>query len=491
MFKRMFQTVDLTKGKIWQVISIFALPILLSYLLQQIYTISDAAICGWFLNSNQVAGVNNTSNITYIVLQFAFGCTAGFSVVSANKIGHGDTEGARKSLLVQIILSAIISIILTIVAILCIGLLLKFIGLSKEANEEIYNSAYIYTFIIFLGTAAQVFYNLACSFLRSLGNSVMPLLFLLFSTILNIVLDILFIGPFKMGVAGAAIATVLAQALSAILSFIYIFVKLKEYRFHKADFKFPKGYIKKHLVLGLPLAFQFSILAIGLIVMQATTIKFDIMPDGTLSYESQLGYGAACKLNNFLMTPFNALGTAMLSYCGQNGGSGNYKRLRSGIKQSYLIMLVLYVVFAGVGLLLTIKGAYLYIFLSKDKINDLTIKYGNLYLRTVLPFYPILGVLFILRNSLQGVEKPLFPFLAGVGELLARTLSCLFLPALANGGPLDRSASDLSYIITCAADIFSWTFACIPLVTGYLIFLKRSRNYENLSNLGQPQPQNN
>lgn len=483
MLKSMFQTVDLTKGKIWQVISIFAIPILLSYLLQQIYTISDAAICGWYLNPNQVAGVNNTSNITFIVLQFAFGCTAGFSVVSANKIGQNDIKGARESLLVQIILSTIISILLTVIAIFCIDLLLSFIGLSREANLEIYNSAYTYTFIIFLGTIAQVFYNLACSFLRSLGNSVMPLLFLLFSTILNIFLDILFIGPFKMGVAGAAIATVLAQALSAILSFVYIFVKMKEYRFHKNDFKVSCNFIIKHLTLGLPLALQFSILAIGLIVMQATTIKYDILSDGTLSYESQLGYGAACKLNNFLMTPFNALGTAMLSYCGQNGGSGDYTRLKSGIKQSMIIMLILYIVFAGLGLLLTINGAYLYIFLSKDKINRLTIKYGNLYLRTVLPFYPILGVLFILRNSLQGVEKPLFPFLAGVGELLARTLSCLFLPELINGAPLDRNASDLSYIITSAADIFSWTFACIPLITGYVIFLKRSKNYENLSNL--------
>ena len=119
MLKSMFQTVDLTKGKIWQVISIFAIPILLSYLLQQIYTISDAAICGWYLNPNQVAGVNNTSNITFIVLQFAFGCTAGFSVVSANKIGQNDIKGARESLLVQIILSTIISILLTVIQGVC------------------------------------------------------------------------------------------------------------------------------------------------------------------------------------------------------------------------------------------------------------------------------------------------------------------------------------------------------------------------------------
>ena len=165
MLKKLFGSVDLTKGVIWQVIVIFAIPILLSYLFQQIYTISDAAICGQFLNANQVAGVNNTSNITFIVLQFAFGCTAGFSVVSASKIGQNDIKGARQSLLVQMILSFIISVILTVIAILSIDLLLNFIGVEESKNKEIYDAAYIYTFIIFLGTIAQVFYNLACSFL--------------------------------------------------------------------------------------------------------------------------------------------------------------------------------------------------------------------------------------------------------------------------------------------------------------------------------------
>ena len=174
MIKSLFKPIDLTKDKIWKVIVIFSIPILLSYLLQQIYTISDAAICGQLLNSNQVAGVNNTSNITFIVLQFAFGCTAGFSVVTANRIGQNDIDGARKSLLVQIILSFVIGILLTIFALLAINPLLAFIGVNKATNEEIYQAAYTYTFIIFLGSLAQIFYNLACSFLRSLGDSVTP-----------------------------------------------------------------------------------------------------------------------------------------------------------------------------------------------------------------------------------------------------------------------------------------------------------------------------
>lgn len=480
MFSNMFKSIDLTKGKVWQVILTFSVPILLSYLFQQVYTMSDAAICGQYLNPNQIAGVNNTGNITFIVLQFAFGCTAGFSVVTAQKIGQQDVDGARKSLLCQIILSFIISLILTVLAILMINPLLAFIGVTEQSNAEIYNAAYIYTFIIFIGTVAQVFYNLACSFLRSLGDSFTPLIFLIASTILNIALDFLFIAAFKWGVSGAAIATLIAQMISAIGCFIYIFLKRKEYRFKKDDFKFEKGFISKHLKLGLPLAFQFSILAIGLIVMQGTMIKFDILEDGMLANEAQLGYGAACKLNAFLMTPFNALGTAMLSYSGQNLGAGNSKRIKEGIKESSIIMLVLYVLFAGLGLLLTIKGSYLYFFLSSDKINDLTIKYGNLFLRTVLPFYPFLGLLFILRNAIQGIEKPLYPLLAGICELIARTVVCLTIPTLVNGGPIDRTASDLSYIATSLADVCSWILALVPLVYAYYKYIHKMHVINNV-----------
>ena len=470
MLKKIFKPLDLTEGKIWKVIALFTLPIFLSFLLQQIYVITDAIICGQFLSANEVAGVNNTTNISFLVLQFAFGCTAGFSVVSANKIGQKDTDGARQSLLVQILLSTIISVLLTILGVASIKPLLALIGVKAEFNQEIFNSSYTYILIIFIGLFGQIFYNLACCFLRSLGDSVTPLVFLLFSSVLNIALDLLFIASFNMGVMGAALATVIAQALAALGCFVYIFVKLKDYRFKKKDFKFSRSFVMKHLTLGLPLALQMSILEFGLIVMQGTTIKFDILENGTLSYESQLGYGAACKLNGFIMAPFVALGSAMLSYAGQNLGAKNYDRIRRVVKDAHIIMLVLVLVFVGGGLLSTINGAYLNIFLSPDKINDRVIKFSNLYLYTNLPFYPFLGSLFILRNTMQGVEKPSYPFYAGVMELVARLGVCWFLPTLVNGGPINANASDLSYIVTSAADLSSWILADIPLVIGYLIF---------------------
>ena len=163
--KKLFEQVDLTKGTIWKVIIWFSIPILISYLFQQIYSIADASICGKYLNVNQVAGVNNTSNIVFIVLQFAFGCTAGFSVVTSNKVGQKDEEGVKKSFAIQIKLSLYISVLLTIIACLMAKPMLSMIGLTESSNlvqNEIFSSAYTYVMIIFIGTTAQMFYNLIC-----------------------------------------------------------------------------------------------------------------------------------------------------------------------------------------------------------------------------------------------------------------------------------------------------------------------------------------
>lgn len=479
MLKKLFKPIDLTKGVIWKSILLFSIPILLSYIFQQIYTIADASICGQFLNANQVAGVNNTGNITFIVLQFAFGCTAGFSVISSSLIGQNDEEGVKKSFALQIKLSLIISIILTIIACLMVNPLLKMIGLTPSSNpvqNEIYKSAYTYVMIIFLGTIAQIFYNLICSFLRSVGDSVTPLIFLIISAILNIILDITFIVAFKWGVAGAAIATVIAQLISAIGCFIYTFKKYPKFRlnfsYFKSDFKFTMD----HLKLGLPLAFQFSILAIGLIVMQAVIVRFDTAIDGTVvvSY-AQNGFGAATKLNNFLMCPFSAIGTAMISFCGQNNGANEKGRIKKGVLEALLIVFIEFIIFGGIGMLLTIDGAYLHIFYSEDKINDMTIFYGNRYLYCDLSLYYFLGVLFVLRNSLQGIGKAMFPLLAGIGELIARTAICLILPNLINGGPININANSASVLGLAFADSLAWIVAVAIMMVGAVKYIFKTQ----------------
>ena len=466
--KNLFRQIDLTNGNIIKKILLFSIPILLSYLLQQVYTISDAAICGQFLNSNEVAGINNTSNLVFMVLQFAIGITAGFSVITSTLFGHNDNEGIRKSLAVQIKLSIITSIILTIISTLMIKPLLGLIGLSESESaiqNEIYWSSYIYILVIYLGIFTQIFYNLICSFLRGVGDSLSPLIFLFISSIINIVLDILFITLFHMGVFGASLATVIAQGISAILCFIYTFIRYPNYRLSLKDFKINLKSDIKHLKMGLPLALQFSILAIGLIVVQSIIVKFDSNSLGeVISSDAQNGFGAAVKLNNLLMCPFNALGTAMITYCSQNLGANNFIRIKKGINRAIIIMLFEFIIFGGIGLLLSIDGFYLHIFYSEEKITQGAIKFGNAYLFMDLTLYFILGFLIVFRNSIQGLGKSLFPFLAGIGELIARIFVALIIPRVLNGGEISNNANTASIYGLSLADPMAWLFACFFLL---------------------------
>ena len=521
MLKKLFAPIDMTQGKIYKVILIFMVPIFLSYIFQQIYTLTDAIIVGQNLSANEVNGVNDVGSLTYIVLQFAYGCAAGFSVLSSAFQGEHDEVGVRKSFFAQVVLSFIISIFLTIISISLIDPLLSLVGLSASTGGQTYEAAKTYIFIIFLGTICQVAYNQICSLLRSIGDSITPLLFLIASTILNIFLDLLFIVVFHMGVAGAAIATILAQGISAALCYIYTFIKYPYLRFKKEDLNIEWKLYWKHLKLGLPLAFQFSILAIGLITLQSTIIKFDttlagevidngpaqltiIKFDTTLAGEvidngpAQLAYGAANKVQTFLMTPLNALGTAMLSYCGQNYGAKLYKRVKKGITTGVIIMLLMYAVLLCLALLLLIDDTYLKIFYSSESISEKTSYLGRLNILFTVPFFPFLGVLFILRCSLQGIEKPLVPFLAGVGELLARTLLCSFGPYIfvqTISTSIDLYNNPGSYIITCLADPFAWFVACIILATGFIIYIyiplkKKLKSDDSQENKLDFQPKN-
>ena len=249
----LFQPVELTQGECWKTILAFSFPIIVSYLLQQVYTISDAAIVGQTLTAQEVAGVNDTSSLIFIFLQFAFGVSAGFCVVTSCNVGAHNPAGVRRSLTTQIVLSAVLTVILTVLALLLLDPMLAWINVTPD-NGEVYRAAYTYCAIIFAGIGAQLFYNFICSFLRSMGDSVTPLAFLLFSTVLNVGLDLLFIIVFRWGVAGAAIATVSAQLISTLGCFAYAFSKYPELRLHQEDWQITRHDVTRHLIQGIPLA---------------------------------------------------------------------------------------------------------------------------------------------------------------------------------------------------------------------------------------------
>lgn len=462
-----FRPRDLTEGAPWKTILAFAFPIIISYLLQQVYTISDAAIVGQTLTAGEVAGVNDTSSLIFIFLQFAFGVSAGFCVVTAAEVGARDDAGVRRSLSSQIILSAALTMVLTGLALLLLRPMLAWINVTPD-SPEVYRAAYIYCAIIFAGIGAQLFYNFICSFLRSMGDSVTPLLFLLFSTILNIGLDLLFIVCFRWGVAGAAIATIMAQLISTAGCFLYAFIKYPKIRLRREDWQITGRDILRHLNQGLPLGLQFSVLAIGIIVMQSVVVKFDILGGEMVSHAAQNGFGAANKLNNLLMTPLNGLGAAMTSYTAQNKGAGWPDRIKKGTVQALMMVSALSGLSILLGLWLSVGGSYLKIFLSTDKITAETIRYGNTYLYVDLAMYLFLGFIFVVRNCVQGIGESRFILGAGTAELAGRVAVCLVLPALLAGGEVSAAAPRLAFYALCAADPAAWIAADAVLMIPFL-----------------------
>ena len=462
--KAIFHPVQLTRGSCWKTILLFSLPIIVSYLLQQVYSISDAAIVGQTLTADEVAGVTDTTPLVFVFLQFAFGSSAGFCAVTSCRVGTHDDQGVRRSLATQFVLSTVLTVVLTALALALLNPMLAWINVTPD-SPAVYNAAHTYCMIIFSGIGAQLFYNFICSFLRSMGDSVTPLAFLLFSTLLNVGLDLLFLVPLHMGPAGAAIATVTAQLLSLVGCAVYTLWKYPALRPAREDWHVPMPALFSHIRQGVPLGLQFSILAVGIIVMQGAVVQFDLTATGEMvaGTPAQNGFGAANKLLNFLMTAYNGLGSGLLGYNAQNFGRGDRARIRRGTLQTFGMMLVLTAAVLLGGGLLMLGGAYQHIFLSADKITAESLRFGGTYMLVDLSLFVMLGALFVMRNAVQGISRPGYVLGAGIAELVARMLICAFLPALVGGAPVDNTASNAAFAAVCFGDPGAWIAADLVL----------------------------
>ena len=448
MARREKQT-DMTAGSPFQIILNFTIPIFIGNVFQQFYNMADTIIVGKFVGTGALAAVGSVGTIVFLIIGFLQGLTAGFSVLTAQRFGAGDMKNMRKSVGTACVLSVIITVVMTAGSMLGMRSLLQFMN----TPADIFDDAYAYIMIICGGIAATVLYNLLSGILRALGDSKTPLYFLILSALLNVGLDLFFIIVFRMGVAGAAYATVISQGVSGIGCLIYIVKKVPLLKMEAEDFR-PEGYlVKMEMAVGVPMALQYSITAIGTMMVQSSLNLL-----GSLSVAA---FTAANKIESVVTQAYVALGTTMATYCAQNIGAGDIKRIRRGFK-SATIMGSVYGVILAVPMM-TVGKYLVYLFVS-DNVGDI-IGQVDIYLKCVGLFLIPLTVVNVYRNGIQGMGYGLLPMMAGVAELLGR------------GGVAIWASWKRSYVGACMASPAAWILAGSLLLAMYFWIMKKQIRY--------------
>lgn len=436
---------DMTEGSSLRLILIFALPLLMGNLLQQTYNVVDAAIVGRCLGSEALAGVGASGSVQFLILGFCNGTGAGLGIPIAQRFGARDYKTMRDYLFHGYLLSGIIAISLTVIcAILCPQILHLL-----ATPDEIFDEAYSYLFIIFLGIPFSVLYNLLASYLRAVGDSRTPFLFLAFSTILNIILDLVCIRVFKWGVSGAAIATIFSQGVSGLLCLILIICRIDVLHISGENCHFVGRHFWTMFTMGVPMGLQFSITAIGSMVMQAANNGL-----GSIYISA---FTAGCKIKCFIMCPFDAIATSVSVFCGQNLGAGRMDRIKKGIRTGLLINIV-YGIVSGLVLMLWGRQMSLIFMEASEK---LILDASGKYLFCLGTCYTILGALCLWRLALQGLGFSGRAIFAGAAEMVARIfVSAVFVPIA-------------GYTAICWADQAAWLAACIYLLPALIMALRK------------------
>ena len=428
----------------------FTLPILIGNIFQQFYNMADTIIVGNTLGSQALAGVGSTGTISFLFFGLISGMCVGFTVVTAQKFGANDLEGMRKTVGSAVILSAVITVVMTAVTVIGMRPLL----IIMNTQDSFFDQAYDYIIVISAGLFAQVIYNLLAAVLRALGNSRAPLVFLIISALLNIVLDIWFIVGIGMGTEGAAYATVISQLVSSVLCFIYIVKMVPLLHLKKEDFKPDRRLMLNQIRLGCPMALQFSVTALGSMILQSA-----LNPFGHLAVA---GYTAASKIEQIGTQAYVACGTTMATYCAQNTGAKQYYRIRRGFR-SIMVMAVIYTVV--IGPVFYLFGKYMTVLFVKEDIS-LIMPYADMYIKNSSLFLFPLSVVIIFRNGLQGIGYALMPFLGGVAELGARWAVAMI------------GAAQESYHIICLAGPFAWVAAAVLLIVVYIVVVRNPKYHK-------------
>lgn len=427
---------DLTKGKPIRLILLFAVPLFVGQLFQLFYSLADTRIVGQTLGDEALAAVGATTTLSDMLLSFLNGLTNGFAIVIATCFGAKDERQMKKAMGGTILLGSCCAVVLSGLCLLNMSGLLKLLNISPE----LFAAARGYIGIVIAGLLAATLYNICAAMLRAIGDSFTPLLFLILAAFLNIAMDYGFILCLHTGVEGAAYATVIAQAVSAFLCFLYMRRKYPQLTLKKEDFKPDMVLYKKLFGAGLSMGFMTSLVSIGTMALQTSINTF-----GT---DIIVAHTAARKISSIYMLPFSVMGTTLATYCGQNLGAGKYSRIRQGIRDT---VLVTFVWCTGVIISAYTVAPWLIRTVTATQKKDI-IDTASLYLRVNTPFYYVPTVICLFRNSMQGFGDNRTPVISSSLEMIGKVLIALLL------------APAIGYYGIIVAEPIVWFIMVIPLV---------------------------
>ena len=438
-------TNDMTSGSPVRLILQFMIPVCLGNIFQQFYNVADSIVAGQFIGVNALAAIGSTGSLMFFVTGWLNGLSSGFAILVSQRFGAKRYDQMRHYVAMSIYLAAAFAIVMTVGLLILNEPILRMMNFSDEIMPDV--TAYMG--IIYAGLIVTAAYNSLAAFLRALGDSKSPLYFLIISAVINVGLDIAFIVCFGMGVEGCAYATVIAQGISALLCFVYILKKFPILHLKKEDFRISFRSFGYLLALGIPMGLQFSITAIGTIIVQgAVNVYGEIY---------MAGFAAAGKLQNIITTVFTAFGATIATFVGQNRGAGKMDRVKTGVKYTQIMILIWSVVMMALVFFFGKYMMFLFVSASETEVIDAAV----IYFRTVFWCYPFLGSIFLYRNTLQGMGYGLVPMLGGVFELAARSVIVMIV------------AGRTSFAGVCLSDPAAWIAALIPLVPYYIYTMRK------------------
>lgn len=441
---------DMTVGNPTRDIIRFALPLIGGYILQQMYLIIDAAIVGRWMGVGALAAVGASSSIMFLTMGFCNGVCAGFAIPVAQSFGAKDYVRMRSFVANAMLLCAIIAIIITILTAVYCDKILEIVN----TPADIFHDAYVFLLINFIAIPFTMGYNMLAGFIRALGNSKQPFYILIVASLVNIVLDVVLIVIMRLGVEGAGIATLLSQAISCVIAGTYILRKMKMLIPQGNEREYNRDQARLLLSCGVPMGLQFSITGIGSIMLQSANNSLGTVYVAAFTASMRIKYLFTCVFEN--------IGVAMATYCGQNVGAGKIDRISEGLRSALKIMAVYFVITFIV--IMPFSDYMMLLFASSSE--KVIIENASLFMRISCCFYPILGVLTILRYSIQGMGYSTLSMMSGVMEMLARcAVSIWLVPVFKFHG-------------VCFGDPFAWCAADLFLIPAMLTLLHRMKKAE-------------